>query len=69
MIAMHSYDLLLPDPDLVERVRQGLHAHNARTAVRDRLLRQALAPEAAEPAPHHARGFARLTLVPASHEA
>lgn len=41
---MTGLDFLPPDPGLVERIRQGLHAHQAENGVRAGLVRPAPGP-------------------------
>lgn len=61
---MTYLDFLPPDPGLVDRIRQGLHAHQAENGVRDRLAGQTTAPTPTPPAADEVHQPARVTALP-----
>lgn len=59
---MTTFEFQLPDPDLVARIRNAIHAHQADNTVRDRLARRTTVAEDA--ADDHERRATQLPDVP-----
>lgn len=62
---MTTFEFQLPEPDLVARIRNAIHAHQADNTVRDRLARRTtVAEDAAGAADDQERRPTRPTDVP-----
>ena len=62
---MPSLDFVLPDPALIALARQGIRAHKAGNAARDRFAGSMMAPAACMATGHGVeRPTAQLTTVP-----
>lgn len=63
---MTSFDFQLPESDLIDRIRNGVRAHQADNTVRDRLARLATDDAAANPGQE--RPAVRLTAEPSPRQ-